>query len=95
MGSLGDLFKSQETHSTALLVWRLAVGRVPPGGMEQQRGWKEINAWRRETGAPSGGDESRLAVGQSLPGGDGAVMILQVRGAWWRVMPARRYGPNV
>ena len=62
--------------------WRLAVGRVPPGGMEQQGGWKETGAWQRETGAPGGGDEWRLAAWCSPPGGDGVVMMLQARGAW-------------
>jgi len=73
--------------------WRLAVGRVPPGGMEQQGGWKETGAWQRETGAPGGGDEWRLAAGRSPPGGDDVVMILQARGAWRCVMPAKRSGP--
>jgi len=75
--------------------WRLAVGRVSPGGMEQQRGWKEIGAWRRETGALGGGDEWHLAAGHSLPGIDGAVMMLQVPGAWQCLMPARRSEPSV
>jgi len=37
----------------------------------------------------------RLAAGWSPPGGDGAVMILQARGAWQCVMPAKRSGPRV
>ena len=75
--------------------WRLTVGRVPPGGMEQQRGWKETGTWRRETGALGGGDEWRLATGRNPLGGDGVVMILQARGAWRCVMPARRSRPSV
>ncbi|QCD99364.1 hypothetical protein DEO72_LG7g645 [Vigna unguiculata] len=43
--------------------------------MEQQRGGKEISAWRSEMGVPSGGDEWRLATGRCLPRDDGAVMI--------------------
>jgi len=38
----------------------------------------------------SGGDEWRLMAGRSSPGGDGAEVILQARGAWRCVMPARR-----
>jgi len=40
-------------------------------------------------GAPGGGDEWRLAAGRN-PSSDGAEMILQARGAWWYVSPARR-----
>ena len=68
--------------------WRLAVGRFPPSGLEQQRGWKENGAWRREKDAPSSGDEWRLAAWWSSPDGDDAVMMLQARGAWRCVMPA-------
>jgi len=71
-------------------VWRLAVGRVPPGGMEQQRPRWHGGAWRRVAGAPGGGDEWRLVAGRSPPGGDGAVMILQARGAWRYVSLARQ-----
>jgi len=75
--------------------WCLAVGRVPPGGMGQQRGWKETGAWRRRAGAPGGGGEWRLA-GWWIPlGGDGVVMMLQARGAWRCVMPARQFEPSV
>ena len=75
--------------------WRLAVGRFPPSGLEQQRGWKENGAWRREKDAPSSGDEWRLAAWWSSPDGDDAVMMLQARGAWRCVMPARRSEPSV
>jgi len=66
---------------------------VPPGG----RGAPEVleGDWRCETSASGGGGEWRLATGWSLPGGDGAVMILQARGAWRCVMPVRRSEPSM
>jgi len=41
---------------------RQAVGRVPPGGMEQQRPWWHGGAWRRGAGAPGSGGECHPAA---------------------------------
>jgi len=75
--------------------WRLAVGRVLLGRMGQQRGWKETGAWRCEEEAPGGGGEWRLMTWWSPPGDDSVVMMLQARGAWRCVMPARWSEPSV
>jgi len=37
----------------------------------------------------------RLTIGRSPPNDDGVMMILQARGAWRCVMPARRSGPSI
>ena len=82
-------------------VWRLAVGTVPPGKIEQQRGWKETGAWRRETGAPGDGDEWRLAAGRGPPGVDGAcddstgawrLAVCDARQAVWTQCPPSDVG---
>jgi len=74
---------------------RLAVRWVLPSGAGKQEAWKAMGAWRRKAGAPGGSDEWRPTAWWSPPSGDGAVMMLQARGAWQCVMPVRRSEPSV
>jgi len=115
LGSLGDLFKCQETHSTALLVWRLAA-RASCQADGTQSATMVIVLGGREGSARRNGATKTLMVRWRLaargrcarrwqwvalggmvgpPGGDNAVMMLQARGAWRCVMPARRSEPSV